>query len=43
MYGYLKSDVKDLIDFIVDEVAKDDRVSALYNLCDECKEEEMLR
>ena len=32
VYGYLKEDVKDLIDSIVDEVAKDERVSALYNL-----------
>ena len=42
MYGYLKSDVKDLIDSIVDEVAKDERVSALYNLWYECKEEVLL-
>lgn len=42
VYGYLKSDVKDLIDFIVDEVAKDERVSALYNLWYECKEEVLL-
>lgn len=42
MYGYLKSDVKDLIDSIVDEVAKDERVSALYDLWYECKEEVLL-
>ena len=42
VYGYLKSDVKDLIDSIVDEVAKDERVSALYNLWYECKEEVLL-
>ena len=42
VYGYLKSDVKDLIDSIVDEVAKDERVSALYDLWYECKEEVLL-
>ena len=42
VYGYLKSDVKDLIDSIVDEVAKDERVSALYNLWYECKKEVLL-
>lgn len=42
VYGYLKSDVKDLIDSIVDEVAKDERVSALYNLWYEYKEEVLL-
>lgn len=30
VYGYLKRDVKNLIDEIVDELAKDSRVSALY-------------
>ena len=30
VYGYLKRDVKDLVDHIVDELEKDDRVSALY-------------
>lgn len=32
VYGYLKADVKDLIDSIVDEIAKDESVSALYDL-----------
>ncbi|SFH05883.1 hypothetical protein SAMN05660211_04873 [Enterocloster clostridioformis] len=30
VYGYLKRDVKDLIDRIVEELAKDSRVAALY-------------
>lgn len=30
VYGYLKRDVKDLIDQIVDELAKDSRVNAVY-------------
>ena len=30
MYGYLKRDVKNLIDQIVDELAKDSRVAKLY-------------
>lgn len=30
VYGYLKRDVKDLVDHIVDELGKDSRVSALY-------------
>lgn len=30
VYGYLKRDVKNLIDQIVDELAKDSRVDALY-------------
>ena len=30
VYGYLKRDVKNLIDQIVDELEKDSRVSALY-------------
>ena len=32
VYGYLKADVKDLIDAIVDELAKDERLAALYDL-----------
>jgi hypothetical protein len=32
VYGYLKADVKALIDSIVDEIAKDNRISALYDL-----------
>ncbi len=31
-YGYLKADVKDLVDSIVDELEKDDRITALYDL-----------
>ena len=31
-YGYLKSDVKNMIDHIVDELAKDERVAKLYDL-----------
>ena len=30
VYGYLKADVKDLIDNIVDELAKDERIASLY-------------
>lgn len=32
VYGYLKADVKTIIDAIVDELAKDNRISALYDL-----------
>lgn len=32
VYGYLKADVKTIIDSIVDELAKDNRISTLYNL-----------
>lgn len=39
VYGYLKEDVKDLIDSIVDEIAKDERVSALYDLWYQKREE----
>lgn len=38
-YGYLKADVKNIIDGIVDELSKDERISALYNLWYEQKEE----
>ena len=31
VYGYLKADVKALIDSIVDEIAKDNRISVLYD------------
>lgn len=31
VYGYLKADVKDLIDNIVDELAKDERIASLYS------------
>ncbi|MBC5787056.1 MULTISPECIES: MobP3 family relaxase [Clostridiaceae] len=32
VYGYLKADVKGLVDSIVDELAKDQRISRLYEL-----------
>lgn len=39
VYGYLKADVKDLVDSIVDEVAADRRISALYDLWYQQREE----
>lgn len=39
VYGYLKADVKDLIDSIVDEIGKDERIAALYGLWYEKREE----
>lgn len=38
VYGYLKADVKALIDSIVDTLAEDERIAALYNLWYEQKE-----
>ena len=38
VYGYLKPDVKALIDSIVDELADDDRIKSLYDLWYEQKE-----
>lgn len=38
VYGYLKADVKALIDSIVDEIAKDNRISTLYDLWYEQRE-----
>ncbi len=38
VYGYLKADVKDLIDSIVDELAKDERLAFLYDLWYEKRE-----
>lgn len=38
VYGYLKADVKDLIDSIVDELAKDERLAVLYDLWYEKRE-----
>ena len=38
VYGYLKADVKALIDSIVDGIAKDNRISALYDLWYEQRE-----
>ncbi len=32
VYGYLKADVKDLVDSIVDETGKDERLASLYEL-----------
>lgn len=37
-YGYLKRDVKDLVDSIVDELQKDERIAALYALWYEQRE-----
>ena len=42
VYGYLQKDVKELIDFIVDELAKDARIAELYDLWYE-KKYEILR
>ena len=42
MYGYLKRDVKDLIDSIVDLLAEDENISRLYDLWYE-KKYEILR
>lgn len=39
VYGYLKQDVKAIVNRIVDELASDERISALYNLWYEQKEE----
>ena len=38
VYGYLKTDVKAIIDSIVDEIASDERISALYDLWYEQRE-----
>lgn len=38
VYGYLKADVKNLVDSIVDELAKDERIAALYDLWYEQRE-----
>ncbi len=32
IYGYLKADVKDIVDAIMEELAEDERIRALYNL-----------
>lgn len=39
VYGYLQKDVKELIDSIVDELAKDERIAELYDLWYEKKHE----
>ncbi len=38
-YGYLKADVKAIVNRIVDELASDERIAALYDLWYELKEE----
>ena len=38
VYGYLKADVKTLVDSVVDELASDDRIKKLYDLWYEQKE-----
>lgn len=38
VYGYLKADVKAIIDSVVDEIASDERISALYELWYEQRE-----
>lgn len=38
VYGYLKADVKAIVDSIVDEIASDERISALYDLWYEQRE-----
>lgn len=38
VYGYLKADVKAIIDSIVDEIASDEQISALYDLWYEQRE-----
>lgn len=38
-YGYLRVDIKKIVDSIIDELAKDERVSALYDLWCESREE----
>lgn len=42
VYGYLKADVKNIIDAIIDELSKDERIQTLYNLWYE-KREEVIR
>lgn len=37
-YGYLRKDIKEIINSIVDELGKDERIAALYNLWYESKE-----
>ena len=37
-YGYLRKDIKDIINSIVDELGKDERIAALYDLWYESKE-----
>ena len=37
-YGYLRKDIKEIIDSIIDEIGKDERIAALYDLWYESKE-----
>jgi len=39
VYGYLKADVKAIVDLIVDELASDERIASLYDLWYEQREE----
>ena len=39
VYGYLKSDVKNMVDAIADELCKDPRIESLYNLWYEQREQ----
>lgn len=41
-YGYLKDDVKAIVNRIVDELASDERIASLYDLWYEQKEEILL-
>ena len=41
-YGYLKEDLKALVDSIVDDFAKDERIDALYDLCYQKQNEKLL-
>lgn len=38
VYGYLKADVKDIVDAIMEELAEDERIKTLYNLWYEQRE-----
>lgn len=38
-YGYLKADVKDIVDSVVDGIAKDERIASLYDLWYKKREE----
>lgn len=37
-YGYLRKDIKEIVDSIIDEIGKDERIVALYDLWYESKE-----
>ena len=39
VYGYLKADVKNIIDQIVDELAKEERIKQLYEAWGDCQDE----